>query len=75
MKEINLKEIIKYFTETFKDSTSEIIIASAMRYACEQTIQLCAENIIAETIQAKEYKADLHTNQINSILSTINQIK
>jgi len=57
------------------DYTQKQCIIDIMREACEQTVELCAENIIAETIQAKTYKADVHTNQVNSILNTKTQIK
>lgn len=82
MKEVNLKQILceKYECEledlqlNITLSPSVDILLQAMKQACEQTVDLCAENIIAETINAK-CQCGINVNQVNSILNTKNQIQ
>ena len=82
-KTVNLEEVLKSSRNSESINIEHYIspdgyvwkmILSSMKEACRQSIELCAENVISETIKS-DYKADIHTNQINSILNTINQIK
>ena len=79
MKEVNLEAILKskLTVETMRVNNPDYTwnkTIEAMKEACEQTVDLCAENIIAETINAK-CQCGINVNQVNSILNTKNQIQ
>ena len=80
MKEINLKEILqKHFTKEFgHDGHGEFMsyITDAMKEACDQTADLCAEN--AETEDSSKSAFAITPNyrvSKDSILNTKDQIK
>ena len=79
MKEVNLEAILKskLTVETMRVNNPDYTwnkTIEAMKEACKQTVDLCAENIIAETINAK-CQCGINVNQVNSILNTKNQIQ
>ena len=79
MNEVNLEAILKskLTVETMRVNNPDYTwnkTIEAMKEACEQTVDLCAENIIAETINAK-CQCGINVNQVNSILNTKNQIQ
>ena len=65
MKEINLDNI--FFNHTGCHPNSRIY--TAMKEACRQTVELCAENAIPYRTNEDQIKVDK-----NSILNTINKI-
>lgn len=73
MKEINLEEIldqyldINVFGNRFPETLSEILVA--MKEACDQTVDLCIENVEVNTISARVWV------EKESILKTKDQIK
>lgn len=75
MKEIILEEIIKSYLIEEKLSVNQWdAIEAAMREACEKTVDLCAENLVYETLKA-DYDCSIHINQMDAIRNTKSQIK
>ena len=83
MKTVNLEEILSqqqfdYFDETgynsFFKTSEKVIIINAMREACNQTVELCKENIIDTTLKSSESDTSFTSEQIKSIENTKNQI-
>ena len=76
MEEINLKEILqKHFTKEFgHDGHGEFMsyIIEAMKEACNQTVDLCADNASIEIPQGIEIYIEFDKE---SILKTKDQIK
>ena len=85
MKEINLEEILKKYSNVCFDEFEDILLA--MKEACRQTLELAVENVgfvetTSETLNSEEYKpfitADdntMWTINKESILKTIEQVK
>lgn len=82
MKEINLEEIIKQYCYVTQDGqedvhSSIISVKEAMKEACEQVLELAAENVKTKLKEVNENSDRAYYRVVvdkQSILDTINQI-